>query len=146
MPTISSSSPERCRIAARLMPGRWARSASANRGADAQHRVEGVHRALQHDRDVVPAHTAQFVPGGGQEVDRAVEPHVAGGDDAGRAQQPGDGIGERGLAAAAFPGQAEHLTAVQGQVRVHCALAEAIFHVQPGHLDKRAGAVRTRRA
>jgi hypothetical protein len=119
-------------------------------GADAQHRVEGVHRALQHDRDVVPAHPAQFVPGGGQQVDRAVEPHVAGGDDAGRAQQPGDGIGERGLAAAAFPGQAEHLTAVQGQVRVHdrvhCALAEAVVHVQPGHLDKRVGAVLTRRA
>ena len=43
---------------------------------------------------------------------------LAAGDHAGRREQPGRGVGQRGLAAAGLARQAEHLAAVQGEVDV----------------------------
>ena len=70
-------------------------------------------------------------------VPAAVQPDLAAGDHAGRAQQPGHGVGQRGLAAAALPGQAQHRAAVQGQVGVD----DGVHHAGPGavvHLQARA--------
>ena len=59
----------------------------------------------------------------------------------GGAEQPGQRVGERGLAAAALPGQAEHLAAVQHQVGVyhgvHRVRADAVIDAQPADLEQR---------
>ena len=112
---------------------------------DGQDRVERVHRALQHHRDVRPAQPAQLLLVGGEQVHGLprgrVVADLAAGDQAGGPQQPDRRVGQRGLAAAALPGQAEHLAAVQHQVRadhgVHRVLAQPVVHVQAGDLQQR---------
>ena len=83
----------------------------------AGHRVEGVHRALEDHRDLVPPELAQVLtvqrhhvhrrPAGGRERDRP------GGQLGGRPEHPGQRVGQRGLAAPALAGDAQHLAAAQ---------------------------------
>ncbi len=111
----------------------------------AQHRVERGHRALQHHGDVRPAQPAQLLLVGGEQVHclprRRVVADVAARDQAGGPQQPDRCVRERGLAAAALPGEAEHLTGVQHQVRAgyraHAGLAHPVVHGQPLDLQQR---------
>ena len=73
---------------------------------DAEHGVERVHRALEDDRDLPPAHPAQLAVVHREQVDRVAArgdpaPRVAdaaAGDDGRRAQQPGRAVGKGGLA------------------------------------------------
>ena len=68
-------------------------------GTDALHRVERVHGALHDDGDLRPAEHPQFVLPGGEQVDGVslvgVVADITPGDQAGRAEQPGDRIGQR---------------------------------------------------
>ena len=65
-------------------------------GADAVHRVERVHGALEHDRGLAPAQRPQLAPGQVEDV-AAVHQHPAG--DGRRArEQPQHGHGQRRLA------------------------------------------------
>jgi hypothetical protein len=104
--------------------------------ADGQHRVECVHRALQHHRDVRPAQPAQLLLVGGEQVHglpgREVVADLAADDQPGRPQQPQRRVRQRGLAAATLPGQPEYLTRVEHQVRaghgVHPALTDSVVH------------------
>ena len=67
----------------------------------------------------------------------------AAGDHARRPQQPDRRVGQGGLAAAALPGQAEHLAAAQHQVgadhRVHGVVAEPVVHAQAADLEQDLG-------
>ena len=90
---------------------------------DLVHRVQRVHRALEHDRQSLPSGT-RAAPVGQRRACRtarrppAVVDDLAAGDHAGRREQPGHAVRQGRLAAAALAGQAEHLAAVQGQVDV----------------------------
>lgn len=83
--------------------------------ADAHERVEGVHGALQDDRQGGPAVAAQPAFAQGDEVDgfavAGVVDDAAGGGDRGWALQPGQGGDEGGFAGAGFAGDAEDLAA-----------------------------------
>ena len=93
---------------------------------DPEHRVERVHRALEHDRDLAPADAGQFPVAHRQDVGRVAalgDPatavaHAAAGDQGGRAEQPGRAVGEGRLARAALPAQADHLAGVEREVHV----------------------------
>jgi hypothetical protein len=71
---------------------------------DRHDRVERGHRVLEDHRDVAPTQLGHAVPGLLEEVPPAV-PHLAGDRDAAGGQQPHDGEGGDGLAAAGLPHQ-----------------------------------------
>src|SRR5436309_465208 len=82
---------------------------------DPLHRIEGVHRALEDDRDVLPPDRPELALRDLREVvpdviDRAVD------DLAVRREQAHDRQGGRRLAAAALPGEAEALAFSQGEI------------------------------
>ena len=80
---------------------------------DRPHRVEGVHAALQHERESVTAHPAQ--PFTGQRGDVGpVEDHSPGIQPRWWAQHAGDRVAEGRLAAAGFADQADELAIVEG--------------------------------
>ena len=109
--------------------------------ADAVHRVERVHRALEHDRGAGPAHGPSLAPLHREDV-LAVEQDLAGDLRAGR-QQPQQRERERRLAAAGLAGDAELLARVDAEVHAAEAArappAYGHFEVsdvekaQPGH-------------
>ena len=76
--------------------------------ADAHDRVEHVHRALEDERDVAPAHAAQLLAAHADEV-LAPEEDAAAGDLGRRLEDLQDGARERALAAARLAREAEDL-------------------------------------
>jgi hypothetical protein len=77
--------------------------------ADRPHRVECVHRILEHHRNVGAANFPHALFRDRQQVDVA-EPHAAGADESRRrGQQPQDGAAENRLAAAGFADDAHRL-------------------------------------
>ena len=121
-------------------------------GTDGDDRVERVQCALHDDRDLRPADPFQVTLVQIQQVGRArhragpalavrprVEQHLAAGDHAGLAQQPGGRVGQRRLPAAALAGQAEDLAAAQHQIRVHHRvrglLADPVVNAQAADLQ-----------
>ena len=116
-------------------------------GADGQHRVQCVHRGLQHHGDLRPAQPAQFRLVQGEQVHGparlGVVEHLATGDHARRPEQPDRRVGQRGFAAPALPGQPEHLAAAQHQVhihhRVHGVRAGSVVHPQAADVQQWLG-------
>ncbi len=88
--------------------------------SDRRHRIEGVHRPLEHHRHLVPAEPLHRVDVQRVDVDvdtgHVVEGHAAAGDDGRGTQQALDAVRERRLAAAALAGEAEDLAALQLEV------------------------------
>src|ERR1022692_81795 len=80
---------------------------------DPLHRVQRVHRALEHDRRAGPADGAQLAPAHGQDV-VALE-HDLAADLGAAGQQPQYRRRDRRLAAAGLAGDAQRLAGVQGQ-------------------------------
>ncbi len=81
-------------------------------GPDGLDRVEGVHRALHDDRQVLPPDHGQLLVGESHHV-AALEDDTAAGDRGRWHQELGDGEQQRGLAAAGFPHDADELARVQ---------------------------------
>ena len=120
-------------------------------GTDADHRVESVHRALQHDRDLGPPHRAQRVGVGSEHVDGparsftadrlGVEKNLAVCDHGRRTQQADGGQRERGLATSTLTGQAQHASSPQDQVaidhRVNSLFAVAVIDAEAADLEDR---------
>src|SRR6185437_3978116 len=87
---------------------------------DVEHGIEGVHRALEHDRDLAPAQPLQV--GGAQpgDLDRLADPRpviadAAAGDQRRRPEQPAGRVGERGLPRTALARDADDLARPQVQ-------------------------------
>ena len=104
--------------------------------ADAHHRVQRVHRALEDHRDVAPAVLAQLFGLASDEVVAAEEDAAA--DDLGRRPQHlHDGVRDRRLAAAGLAGEPEDLPRGDRQVdavdRDHLAVGDP----EVAHLDER---------
>ena len=85
--------------------------------ADPQHRVEGVHRALEDHRDVAPAVLAKLLAALVEEV-LAPEADLAAGDARRLAEDLQDRVARGALAAAGLAGEAEDLTCVDLEVDV----------------------------
>ena len=130
--------------AARVIAGRCVRSTSSIWVADGDHRVQRVHRALEHDRDLAPAQHLQLLLAQRQQV-VALEQHLAGGHPPRRLQQPGRGIGQSGLAAAALPREAEHLASFERERDVVHGSQRAVVHREVADLQHRAHARTFRR-
>ena len=85
--------------------------------AQARHRVQRVHRALEDHRDLVPAELAELLALQRHQVDSgsvpAEELDGTAGELGGGPQHPGERVGERGFAAPALPRDAEHLAPAQ---------------------------------
>jgi hypothetical protein len=115
-----------------------------------QHRVERVHRALEHDGGLAPPDPVQFPVAHRQDVNGvaalrdppAAVAHAAAGDQGRRAEQPHRAVGERRLARAAFPAQADHLAGVEREADVldgvHVAAVRPVHDRQVGDLKKRS--------
>lgn len=88
-------------------------------GPHRDHRVERVHGALEHHRELVPAEHAQLLLAECEQVEVAaglvVEGDLTGHDPGGRFVQPVDGVGQGGLATTGFPGQPQDLAAGEFQ-------------------------------
>ncbi len=109
--------------------------------ADGDHRVERIKGALQDHRNLGPPQVAQLMQARREQVDRAgrpvtadrlrMEEDLAGTDHSRRSQQTDGGERERGLAAAAFAGQAEDLAAAKHEVAIHhrvdCLVPDAVI-------------------
>ncbi len=117
--------------------------------ADGDHGVERVHRALQDDRDLRPPDRAQLLlvrsqhvdgPFGPVSTDRlGVEQDLPAGDHGRRAKEADRGEGQRGLAAAAFAREAEHLATPKDEVAIHDRVdglvAVAVIDAEPTDLE-----------
>src|SRR6185437_5627231 len=118
-------------------------------GLDPEYRVERVHRALEDDRDLPPAHPAQLGVIHREQVDRvaargdpaAAVADAAAGDQGRRAEQAGGAVGEGGLARAALAAQADHFPGVQAEAypldRAHVAAWRAVGDGQVADLQDR---------
>ena len=99
------------------MPGSCSFIASPIWSRDALHRVERVHRSLEDDRDVGPAHLAHAALGAAVDVHHAALVELSSIVPAARLQVGRQQVehGQRGrrLAAARLAGQAERLAAAQ---------------------------------
>ena len=104
--------------------------------ADAHHRVERVHRALEDHRDVAPAVLAQLLRALRDQVVAAEEDAAA--DDLGRrAQHLHDAVRDRRLAAAGLAGEAEDLAGGDRQVDAVDRDDVAVGDAEVAHLDER---------
>ena len=104
---------EQLRLTAPVLRGRWARLCSSRRlddlRADGSHRVERVHGALEHERDVDPAMRPASPASATRQHVLALEEHSPG-DARVRGQQPEDRERRRRLSAPGLADQAEPLT------------------------------------
>ena len=110
--------------------------------ADAHHRVERVHRALEHHRDVPPAEPAHVLVALADEV-LAAEDDAAAGDPARRPQDLHHGVRDGGLAAARLAGEPEDLALVDVEVDAVDGAGAPVVDRQPAQLEQR-GRVRSR--
>jgi len=149
MPTISSSSPPS--PAARPGPSAPVRPEDVlHLAADAGHRVERVHRALEDHRHLSPAERARRSPTL-REIDRLTVPVVvldhAGGHPGRGSQHPGQRVGEVDLPQR-FPHDAQHLPGAAPATRrappgrprarvlhAHVAGPQHQVRAEPGGLD-----------
>ena len=96
----------------------WVCSTSWNWLSMRQHRVQRVHRALEHHRHLAPAQLVQRLRRRGR-ARRAVEQDLAArADERRRAVQAADGEGDGALAAAGFAGEPEELAAADVEAHV----------------------------
>jgi hypothetical protein len=92
--------------------------------ADAQHRVERIHRALEDDRDLAPAKLAQISRALVEDLHAtlgdAAAPidDAAAGDDCRRAQQAARAECQRRLARAALAGETDRLAGCEREIDV----------------------------
>ena len=76
---------------------------------DGQHRIQRIHRALEHHGDLAPAEAAQGRVVEGEHVAPVEQDLAAVADEGRRAVQAADGEGDGALAATGFAGEAEEL-------------------------------------
>jgi hypothetical protein len=114
--------------------------------AQPQHRVEGVHGGLEDDRDLLPADLGKLLPAGAQDIHGGAVGGVEHGRTAGGhsrgALQPGQGVDQGRLAAAALTGHAERLAAVQGEAHVDDGLdgqrVRLVSHIETVDVEEHA--------
>src|SRR3954454_9788645 len=110
--------------------------------ADAHDRVEDVHRALEHERDVAPAHAAQLLAAHRDEI-LPLEEDAPARDLRGRFEDLEHGARERALAAAGLAGEPEDLAGRDRERDVvdgaHAAVAEHVVDREPVELEQRLG-------
>ena len=139
MPTTSSSAAARFR-ASRRGTSSWAQDHVDDLLADRHHRVERVHGALEDHRDLAPAEAGELGVAHGEHVATA-EADLAAGDDGGRVQDAGDGVGDGRLAAAGFAGQADDLAGPDGEGDAvdgaHRALCGQVLDAQVADVEER---------
>jgi hypothetical protein len=122
--------------------------------AQGHHRIERIHRTLEHDGGAAPAELLQL--GGGEIVQvLAGEADVPPADAAGLLDQPQDRVGHGTLATAGLAGQAEDLALAQGEADVvdgtggparREILDHEMLHLQQRRAGGRRGHGRTHRA
>jgi hypothetical protein len=105
--------------------------------ADALHRVQRVHGALEDDGCLVPPDCPEPAPGHRQHV-LALQQDLAGDPGAGW-EETEDGVGDRRLSASGFPGQADGLAGLDAKVdtpdRGHRPLLGPVLHPEVADLE-----------